>query len=212
MNIDSKAFRKFSYGLFVLTTRAGERDNGCISNTAIQISSSPYSLGVAVNKGNLTHDMILEAGQFNLSILTQEAPFALFDQFGLHSGRDTDKFAGMDVPRLENGISYFPNCSNAAISAKVTDTVDCGTHTLFVAQVVDMDLVGEGVPMTYDYYRNVKKGTTSKNSPTYVEKKVEGKYQCSVCGYVYEGDDFEQLPESFLCPVCKNPKRVFQKK
>ncbi len=207
MNIDSKAFRKFSYGLFVLTTRAGERDNGCISNTAIQISSSPYSLGVAVNKGNLTHDMILEAGQFNLSILTQEAPFALFDQFGLHSGRDTDKFAGMDVPRMENGISYFPNCSNAAISAKVTDTVDCGTHTLFVAQVTQALVLSGDPSMTYDYYFSSVK--PKKPAPPAAEAAAPKKkgYVCSICGYIYEGDE---LPADFVCPLCSHGAEFFE--
>ncbi len=207
MNIDSKAFRKFSYGLFVLTTRTGEKDNGCISNTAIQISSSPYSLGVAVNKGNLTHDMILEAGQFNLSILTQEAPFALFDQFGLHSGRDTDKFAGMDVPRMENGISYFPNCSNAAISAKVTDTVDCGTHTLFVAQVTQALVLSAAPSMTYDYYFSSVK--PKKPAPPAAEAAAPKKkgYVCSICGYIYEGDE---LPADFVCPLCSHGAEFFE--
>lgn len=196
-NINSKSMRKFSYGLFVLSTKLGERTNACISNTAIQISSGPLSLGLAVNKGNLTHDMILDSGEFNLSILHKEAPFEVFELFGLKSGRDIDKFSQIEHKFLENGIPVLPQYANAVMSAKVVNTVDCGTHTLFVAEITEADVVSAIESMTYDYYF-----AEVKPKP----KKAKG-YVCKICNYVYEG---ESLPADYVCPLCAHGVEYFE--
>lgn len=210
--MNQSAIYKLSYGLYAIGT-CHSAPNLCIVNSVLQVTSKPMQICAVISKNNYTNYLVRESGRFCVSVLSQDMTLEDIARFGFATGRDVNKLYGFSTAKFDKmGNPYLTEGCLAYLSCKVINQMDVGTHTLFVAQVVDMDLVGEGVPMTYDYYRNVKKGTTSKNAPTYVEKQAEGKYQCSVCGYVYEGDDFEQLPESYVCPVCKSPKRVFQKK
>ena len=214
--MDKKAMYKLSYGLFVLTAKT-DKDNGCITNTAIQVTSEPNQIGFAVNKANLTHDMVKETGVFNLSIISEKADFELFKHFGFQSGREVDKFADFsDYKTSENGITYITKGCNAYISGKVKQTVDLGTHTFFVAEVTDMEIMDEASSATYDYYQsNIKpKPEAIKTGDTVgtLEKgeTEEGKvvWVCKICGYVYEGED---LPDDFICPWCKHPASDFER-
>lgn len=198
--MDKKAMYKLSYGLFVLSAREDGRDNACIINTAVQVTTSPNRITIAVNKQNLTHDMVLNTGEFNISILDQSAPFEVFGHFGLSSGRDKPKFASADIPRTENGIFCLEDYTCAVISAKVVSATDLGSHTLFLADVTDAKVLSDREPATYAYYQsNIK--------PAPAPKKVKG-WQCEVCGYIYEGDP---LPEGFTCPLCKHGAEDFVK-
>ena len=200
--VEPNAMFKLSYGLFVLTAREANRDNGCIINTVTQLTDSPKRISIAVNKQNLTHDMILKTGVFNVSILSERAPFAIFKHYGFQSGRDTDKFAGVPaLARAQNGIYYLPDSTNAFLSGKVTQTIDLGTHTLFIADVTEARVLSDAPSMTYAYYfENVKP------KPAALEKKTG--WVCKICGYVYEG---EELPEDFICPLCKHGAEDFEK-
>ncbi len=199
--IDKKAVIKLSYGLFVLTAREGERDNGCIINTVIQVTSTPLRISIALNKANYTHGMIERTGIFNVSVLTTEAAFQVFQQFGFKSGGDTDKFADWEgTARSENGLYYIPWFTNAFFSARVINAVDCGTHTTFIADVTESAVLSDVPSVTYDYYyKNIKP------KPQTDGMKKKG-FVCTVCGYVYEGDE---LPPDYICPVCKHGAEVF---
>lgn len=202
-DIDSNTMFKLSYGLFVLTAREGDKDNGCIINTTTQLTVSPNRIAIAVNKANATHDMILNTGVFNVSILSQDAPFTLFQHFGFQSGRNVDKFAGYEgAVRSANGLMYLTGAVNGMISAKVVDTTDYGSHTLFVAEVTEARILSDVPSVTYQYYFDHIK---PKPQPT-DEKKVG--YVCKICGYVYEG---EVLPPDFICPLCKHGAEDFEK-
>ncbi len=200
--MNNKAMYKIGYGLYVLTAKVGEKDNGCIINTAIQVTSSPNRIAIAVNKSNYTHDMIAESGVFNISILTKDASFDIFKRYGFQSGRDTDKFDGVDdVKRSENGLLYVTGSTNAYISGRVINSVDLGTHTMFIADVTDADVLSSAESVSYDYYHsNIKPAPAPKS-------KVIG-YRCTICGYIYEGDP---LPEDFTCPICKHGAADFEK-
>ena len=199
--MDKKAMYDIGYGLYVLTAKDEEKVNGCIINTAVQVTSNPNRISIAVNKQNLTHDMILKNHAFNLSIIGQSAGFELFERFGFHSGRDTDKFAGFDQPHSITGIPYITKGTTAWMSGWVEQTIDLGTHTLFIAAVTDAEKLANEPTMTYTYYQqNVK--------PKPEMKKDEKGWRCSVCGYVYEE---EELPEDFVCPLCKHGACDFEK-
>ncbi len=200
--IDKTAMFKLQYGLFVLTAKDGEKDNGCIINTVQQVTDSPKRISVTVNKANFTHDMIKNTGVFNISVLSTDAPFKVFEHFGFTSGKDTDKFAGADIVRTSNEISYVPENTNAVMSGKVISEVDCGTHTLFIADVTEATVLSATPSMTYEYYfANVK----PKPEAPAEDKKG---YVCKICGYVYEG---EELPADFICPLCKHGAEDFEK-
>lgn len=199
--VDPTAMFKLSYGLFVLTAREGEKDNGCIVNTVVQLTDIPKRITVAVNKANYTHDMIMKTGVFNVSVLSQDAQFAQFKQFGFQSGRDVDKFAGYDkTVRSENGVLYVTENTNALISGKVIETRDYDTHTLFVADVTEAKVLSGAPSVTYEYYfANIKP------KPSKLEEKKG--FVCKICGYVYEG---ETLPEDYICPLCKHGAEDFE--
>ncbi len=201
-NVDNTAMFKLSYGLFVLTAKDGTKDNGCIINTVQMVTDNPKKISVTVNKANHTHDMIKNTGVFNVSVLSTDAPFSVFEQFGFSSGRDTDKFEGEEITRTENGISYISKNTNAVISGKVVNEIDCGTHTLFIAEVTYASVLSTTPSMTYAYYfENVKPKPAAKQE----EKKG---YVCKICGYIYEGDE---LPADFICPLCKHGAEDFEK-
>lgn len=204
--MDKKAMYQLTYGLFVLTANENGRDNGCIINTAIQVTSDPNRISIAVNKANLTHDMIMNTKKFSVSVISEAADFALFQRFGFQSGRDVDKFAGFsDFERGHNGTCYVTKGTNAFISGWVQETVDLGSHTLFIAGVTDMEVLSKVPSATYAYYQN-----NIKPKPQPVGKTQEGKtiWRCTVCGYEYVG---EELPEDFICPLCKHPASDFEK-
>ena len=198
--MDNNALFKLSYGLFVLTARQDGKDNGCIVNTVMQITDDPKRVVVGVNKQNLTHDMILATGEFNVSVLSQEATFWFFEHYGFQSGRDVDKFANIPETRTQNGLRYVAACTNAVISGKVISTVDCGTHTLFIADVTEAKTLSQEKSMTYQYYFDQVK---PKPQPVKAESWV-----CKICGYVYEG---AELPADYVCPWCKHGPEDFEK-
>ncbi len=197
--MDNKATRKISYGLFVLTSKDGDKLNGCITNTLQQVTTSPNKVTIAINKENFTHDMVLKTGVFNVSILSEKAGFDIFKHFGFQSGRDTDKFADYPMEISENGLPYITEGANSFISAKVLQTIDLGTHTLFIGDVTDSKVLSDDPSATYDYYhKNIKE------SP---DQKSKG-WVCTICGYVHPHDE---LPDGFICPLCKHPASDFKK-
>jgi len=200
--VESGTMFKLTYGLFVLTAKDGGKDNGCIINTAAQLTSSPMRISIAVNKANFTHDMIVKTGEFNVSILTDGVPFHIFEQFGFNSGKTADKFegCGYDV-RTANGIRYVPEYTNGVISAKVTESSDYGTHTLFIAEVTQAFVLSDEPSVSYQYYFD-----HIKPKPQAQKEKKKG-FVCKICGYVYEG---ETLPEDFICPLCKHGAEDFE--
>ena len=202
--MNDKAMRKLSYGLFVVTSSLDGKDNGCITNTLIQVGSDPLSFALSVNKTNYTHDMIKASGVLTASVISEEADFELFKHFGFRSGRDVDKFADFkDVIRTDNGAYAINKGTNAYFSARVTDTKDLGSHTLFICSSSDMDILSDTPSATYAYYQsNIK--------PKPEKKESTGKtiWRCTVCGYEYEGDE---LPPDFVCPLCGHPAGDFEK-
>ncbi len=206
---DPVALYKISYGLFVLTAREDGRDNGCIINTAAQLTDKPCRITISVNRQNLTHDMIKRTGVFNVSVLTESAPLELFRNFGFRSGRDADKFAGFkDTARSSNGLLYITKHTNALLSCRVVGMHEYGTHTVFVAEVTESARLSEEPSVTYAYYHaNIKPKPQPKTSKGRV-------WVCKVCGFIYdeekEGTPFEQLPDDWVCPLCKHPKTDFE--
>jgi len=201
---NEKALFSLTYGLFLLAAREGEKDNGCIINTAIQVTDAPNRLAVAVNKRNLTHDMIQTTGHFSLSVLSEEADFSLFQRFGFQSGREADKFQGFSQTRRgADGLLVLTEGANAWLSGRVTGQTDLGTHTLFLAEVTDGDVISTIPSATYAYYHaHIKPKVSPAPGPGTPKRWV-----CRVCGYVYEGD---ALPADFICPVCKHPASDFE--
>jgi flavin reductase (DIM6/NTAB) family NADH-FMN oxidoreductase RutF/rubredoxin len=214
--------------MYVIGSRKGDKLNGQIANTVFQITSEPPTIAVSINKNNLTYEFIKESKVFTASVLCQDTPLSFIGHFGFKSGRDIDKFEGinyrigkMQAPVvIDNAVAY--------LEAKVTQEVDVGTHTIFIGELVDADVIAEKACMTYDYYHKVKRGTTPKAAPSYVEeKKIEApkapKYECNICGYVYDpelgdpdggikpGTSFEELPDDWVCPVCGVDKDDFRR-
>ncbi len=203
--IEKQAMYKITYGLFMLTSTDGKKQNGCIVNTVAMITDNPKRITVFVNKTNYTEELIRKTGVLNVSILTESTPFSVFEQFGFSSGRDTDKFANTNYPTTENGLYYLPEHTNAVLSGKVVGVHDYGTHTLFVAEVTEAKVLSEEKSVTYEYYQNnIKpKPQTAENA-----QNGKGKWVCKICGYTHEGDE---LPADFICPWCKHPAEDFEK-
>ena len=201
--VDPTAFFKFSYGIEILTTADGAKDYGCVINTAGQVSEGELKkVAVSVINKNYTCEMIKKTGKFNVSVLTEEAPFAIFEQFGFHSGRDTDKFAGTQyTDRLSNGIRYIPIYTNAAFACEVIESYDLGVSTLFIANVVEAKVLSNDPSATYAYYHAHIK---PKKQPAAEQK--EG-WVCKVCGYFHEG---KEMPDDYTCPLCKHGKDDFE--
>jgi len=223
-----KALHTISYGLYVICSTKGDRLNAQIANTVIQVCSEPPTISVCINKGNLTHEYIKSSGAFSVSVLSQETPLSFIGHFGFKSGRDMDKFEGVNYKIGQTQVPIVLDHTLAYMEARVTQQVDAGTHTVFIGQLVAAEVLREGAPMTYAYYHQVKRGTTPKTAPSYIEERREAapkmaKYECSVCGYIYDpemgdpdggippGTPFEKLPEDWVCPVCGASKDEFQK-
>lgn len=202
--MDNSALHKIGYGLYVLIAEHGGKDNACIINVAQQVTSNPLQLMICVNKQNLTHDMILRTAKFNLCPLSEEATMKPFEHFGFQSGRDVNKFGHCEVElRSENGLLYLPKYINACFQCVVTKSIDLGTHTMFIAMVMDAKVLSNSPSITYAYYQQYIK-PKPEPSTTAGEKK---RWVCEVCGYVYEGDE---LPDDFICPLCKHGKSDFK--
>ena len=206
--MNTKAMYKLSYGLFVCTAVQGDKINGSIVNTAIQVASEPNRISVAINKANYTHDMVKATGQGNISVISQDATFDLFKHFGFQSGRDVDKFADYPATNYqiaENGIPYITAGTNAYFSLNVEQTVDLGSHTLFICEPVAMGVLSNAASATYEYYQsNIK----PKPEAVGTTPKGETIWRCRICGYEWVG---EELPDDFICPICKHPKADFEK-
>ena len=196
--LDPKALFKIGYGLYVVTSRDGNKDNGCIVNTVSQLTDTPLRVAVNINKLNYSHDLIKKTGVLNVNCLNNEAPFSVFQDYGFRSGRDCDKFEGKEVLRSENGLVVLPNYVNAFFSLKVDNYVDLGTHGMFICSVTESKIINNIETMTYNYYQaNVKPKPNTEKKKGYV---------CKVCGYVHEGD----LPDDFICPLCKHGVADFE--
>ncbi|MEI3193326.1 MAG: flavin reductase [Lachnospiraceae bacterium] len=191
--VDPTALFRIGYGLYVVTSNDGKKDNGLIVNTVIQLTDQPNRVAVNINKENYSHHVIKQTGVMNVNCLSVEAPFQVFENFGFQSGRQADKFAGWETPRSENGLVILPKYINAFMSLKVEQYVDLGTHGMFICSVTEARVINKKDTMTYTYYQeNVKP-----------KPQTEGKkgFVCTVCGYIYEGD---VLPDDFICPLCKH--------
>lgn len=227
MKREGKVFHLLGYGLYVLGSKGGEKYNAQIVNAFMQVTSKPPRVAFALNKGNLTHDFVKESRVFSLSIVSEEAPLDFIGKFGFRSGREGDKFLGVNHKFAKNGCPVVLDYTLGYLAGKVIGELDVGTHTLFVGEVEEGEILGEGVPLTYSNYQKIKKGVTPKRAPTFIETKSEEvkgmkRYVCSVCGYVYdpeEGDPehgiapgtaFEDLPEDWVCPVCGASKDQFE--
>lgn len=197
--MDNNVMFKISYGLYVLTSKNDEKSNGCIVNTLQQVTTTPNRVSITVNKGNFTHDMIMDSKEFNISILSEKVTFDTFRHFGFQSGRDVDKFADYPYETAENGIPYIKEGANSYLSGKVISTSDLGTHTMFIADVTGGEVLSDDPSVTYDYYhKNIKESPAQKKKG----------WVCKICGYVYEGDP---LPPDFVCPICKHGAADFEK-
>ena len=196
---DLRAMFSIGYGLYVVTSNDGKKDNGCIVNTVTQVTSSPNRVAVTINKENYTHHVVEQTGIMNVNCLSVEAPFSVFENFGFQSGRTADKLKDIEELRSDNGLRFLPQYINAFFSLKVVNYVDLGTHGMFICDVTESRVITKAETMTYTYYQN-----NVKPKP-----KTEGKkgYVCKVCGYVYEGDE---LPEDFVCPLCKHGAADFE--
>ncbi len=201
--MNNSAMFKIGYGLYVITANVNGYDNGCIVNTVIQVTSSPNRISVTINKDNKTHDMIKDSGKFNVSMLSQRADFDTFKHFGFQSGKTVNKFENYtDFQRSANKIPYITKGTCAYLSATVYSCVDLGTHTMFIANVVDGDILSDDEPATYSYYH-----ANIKPKPEKKEVKAEVAYRCKICGYIHEGE----LPDDFVCPLCKHGAADFEK-
>ncbi len=199
--MNTKALHKLTCGLYMLSSKSGEKTGGCIINTVMQVTSQPLRVTITVNKSNFTHDLIAQSGVFAVSMLSENAPFGLYQHFGFQSSRDVDKFAGLNVKIDSNGVPYLGWASCGYLSCQVISSMDLGTHTQFLADVIDCDVLGEGDSVSYSYYQ-----ANVKPKP---EPKVESKgWVCTICGYIYEG---ETLPEDYICPLCKHGIEAFEK-
>lgn len=196
---DMTALFKIGYGLYVVTSNDGNKDNGLIVNTVTQLTDNPYRVAVNINKANYSHHVIKQTGIMNVNCLSVEAPFEIFQRFGFQSGRQTDKFEGMEKLYSDNGLVFLPKYINAFMSLKVEQYVDLGTHGMFICSVTEARVMSDKDTMTYTYYQN-----NVKPKP-----QTEGKkgFVCKVCGFIYEGDE---LPDDYICPLCKHGVADFE--
>lgn len=226
--MNSKALYKLGYGVYIVTSKKGDKLNGQIANTVFQITSEPATLAVSINKNNLTWEYIKESKVFAVSIIAQDTPIGFIGQFGFKSGRDTDKLAGVNYKVGQTGAPIIMDNTTSFMEARVTQEIDVGTHTIFIGEIIDADVFNEKPCMTYEYYHQVKRGTTPKTAPSYVAEKKEeapkmAKYKCNICGWVYDpavgdpdggiapGTPFEKIPDDWVCPMCGAGKSDFEK-
>lgn len=228
--MDYQALFRISYGIYVIAANDGEYLNGCIINTVMQVTNEPVQCAVSVAKSNLTHDNMIKKGSFSISVLAQDCPMDTIALFGFNSGRDKKKYEQVQYINDENNNPVLKNNTLAYYSCKINKIIDIGTHSIFVSEITAAEELAAGTPMTYSYYREIKKGTAPAAAPTYNKAaysvnpvQTDDKYICTVCKYVYDpqtGDiehgispdtNFEDLPDDWVCPVCKKPKDKFVK-
>ncbi|HRZ15002.1 MAG TPA: rubredoxin [Candidatus Omnitrophota bacterium] len=226
--MDTNILHNISYGMYIVCANRAEKLNGQIVNTLFQITNSPITLAVSINKNNLTHEYIRAGKRFSASILSEETPLAFIGAFGFKSGRETDKFVNVQYRILESGCPAVLDYAVGYLEAKVICEFDCGTHTVFLGEMVTAEVTGAGRVMTYDYYHQVKRGTTPPSAPTYMRIAAATaagpampKYRCTVCNYIYDpalgdpdsgvaaGTPFAELPDNWSCPVCGVDKTKF---
>lgn len=216
--MNKNAFRDLSYGVYIVSTWDKGRMTGCTANSAMQITSDPATIAISINHDNYTNQCIRENGRFSLSILGENTDATLIGRFGFQSGKDVDKYEGVDSKVMGDLPIVCDAC--AYIVCEVIDQMETDTHTVFLGKVLDADEIKPDEAMTYSYYHKIIKGKSPKNAPTYIAEETdqeaierEERYVCSICGYIYDGEiPFEQLPEDYTCPVCKQPKSKFEKK
>lgn len=227
--MDPNVLHNIGYGMYIVSSFKGQVLNGQIANTVFQISSSPAIIAISINKQNLTHEFISASGFFSVSILTQETPLTFVGLFGFKSGRDGNKFKDVKYKLLQSGCPAVLDNSLGYLEAKVIKQVDCGTHTIFLGEVINSEMLLNRKAMTYEYYHQIKRGTTPQSAPTFIkeeisktEENIMKKYRCTVCGYVYDpalgdpdggiapGTPFEKIPADWVCPVCGVDKSKFE--
>jgi flavin reductase (DIM6/NTAB) family NADH-FMN oxidoreductase RutF/rubredoxin len=233
--MDLKVLYNISYGIYIVSSKKEDQINGQIANTVFQITAEPATIAVSINKKNFTHDFITQSKVFAVSVLEQEVDMKFIGRFGFKSGRDEDKFEGINYKIGVTGSPIIMENTIAYLEAEVIQAIDVGTHTLFVGKVVEAENIKKAIPLTYDYYHQIKKGISPKTAPTYIadNKKIEDnkerkelekmtKYKCSVCGYIYDpekgdpesgvnpGTSFENLPDDWVCPICGAGKDEFE--
>lgn len=207
--MNKEIIRDLSYGVYVVGWRDNGYNGGCIVNSAMQITSNPMTIAISVNTENYTHDCIKRSSKFSLSILNEESDEKLIGTFGYQSSKDVDKYANFEYELVEDVPVILD--SNGYLICEVIATLEAGSHTIFVGKVVQAKRLAEKAVMTYRYYQEVLKGKSPKNAPTYIDIEGEIKtnqWVCSICGYVYEG---EELPDDFICPLCMATKEAFIK-
>lgn len=214
--MNTNVFRNLSYGVYVISSLDDGRCTGCIANSVMQITSSPATVALSMNHDNFTNSCIDRTGLFAVSILSEESDPSLIGRFGFQSGKDVNKFDGIEFT-LKSGLPIIDD-SCGYIICRVIDRMETSTHTVFLGEVIDGDTLQSTSAMTYAYYHNVIKGKSPKNAPTYIpentEKEIkETKWVCSICGYVYDGEiPFEDLPDTYTCPICRQSKDKFVRK
>jgi flavin reductase (DIM6/NTAB) family NADH-FMN oxidoreductase RutF/rubredoxin len=223
-----KALQKIGYGMYIVGSYKGNRQNGQVANTVFQITSEPPTVAVSINKNNLTHEFITTSRVFSASMLSLATPLAYIGNFGFKSGRDADKLKDVNYRIGQTGAPVFPDHAAGYLEAEVIQSVDVGTHTVFIGRVMAAEVLTDDTALTYEYYHQVKRGTTPVTAPSYIAKEKGdetkmAKYECTVCGYIYDpelgdpdnsippGTAFEKLPANWKCPVCGASKSEFKK-
>lgn len=206
--MNTKAFFKLTYGLYLVSSCHDSKQSGCVVNTLSQVTSKPAKLSVTISKDNFTEKVIEKSGCFAATALTQNADMNLIGEFGFKSSETVDKFDKFNTKIDENGIKYVIDYAAARYSCKVIKSLDLGSHVMFIGEVLDAEVLNEDEVMTYSYYHQVKKGATPKNAPSYKEETKKTGFRCEVCGYILEADE---IPDDFICPICGVGKNRFKK-
>jgi len=201
--MDPKSMYALSYGVFMLATKAGEKVNGCITNTCMQVAGDPTRVALAVINANYTCELLKESGVCTISVLDESIPFDTIKHFGMQSGRDVDKMSVIKLPEDDNGVPYLGWGACSMLSLRVVESIDLGSHTLFIAEVTDGKILSDRKPITYAYYQSDLKPKPAAVAP---EKKIVG-FRCKICGYVYNG---AELPKDFTCPLCGHDAGDFE--
>jgi len=228
--MDPNILHNIGYGMYVVCSNKGDLLNGQIANAIIQVASQPPTVAASINKENLTHEYIENSARFSISVLSEDTPLKFIGKFGFKSGRSQDKFKEVKFKRLTSGCPVVLDNAIGYIEVKVINKFDCGTHTLFLGEITESEVLKTGTPMSYAYYHQVKRGTTPKAAPTFIKGKdmFEGgnkmqKYRCEVCNYIYDpavgdpdngvqpGTAFENIPDTWVCPICGAGKDQFVK-
>lgn len=225
--MDAEVLHQLGYGLYVVSSRMDGRYNGQVANALMQVCAEPAAVAVCLNKKNLTHEYIRSSGVFTASVLSEQTPLPFIARFGFKSGRDSNKFEGLDTMTGSTGVPILKDFCTAYLEAEVEREADAWTHTVFIGRVVGAGILAEGAPMSYAFYHDVKRGVTPRAAPNYVKHHEEesevSKYECTVCGYIYDpaagdpdsgvapGTAFEDLPDDWTCPVCGAAKSEFEK-